>query len=96
MTDRQPVPATLLLGNHLIALAAIRSNPSILIRELSQVLDLTERSTQRVVNELEGAGLIRVSRAGRRNLYTVCDGVDLNLPGGRRIPVDKVLRALSV
>ena len=91
----QPVPASLLLGNQLIALSAIRENPSIRIRELSEVLGLTERSAQRVVNELESVGLIRVTRNGRRNLYTISEGVDLDLPGGQRIPVEKVLRALS-
>lgn len=95
MSTSQSVPASLLLGNHLIALFAIKEDPSIRIRELSHLLGLTERSTQRVINELEYVGLIRVARNGRRNLYTISEGIDLDLPGGRRIPVDKVLRALS-
>lgn len=95
MRPAQPVPASLLLGNHLIALSAIREDPSIRIRELSQILGLTERSTQRVISELEGVGLIHVARNGRRNRYTISEGMDLDLPGGQRVPVDKVLRALS-
>lgn len=95
MMQNHLVPATLLLGNHLIALAAVRENPSIRIRELSLLLDLTERSTQRVINDLEESGLVRVSRNGRRNVYTVASLVDLDLPDGRRVPVDRILRALS-
>ena len=95
MMQQHHVPATLLLGNHLIALAAVRENPSIRIRELSVLLDLTERSTQRVINELEESGLIHVSRNGRRNVYSVANRVDLDLPTGRRVPVERVLRALS-
>ena len=95
VTQNHLVPATLLLGNHLIALAAVRENPSIRIRELSLLLDLTERSTQRVINDLEEAGLVRVSRNGRRNVYTIASQVDLDLPGGRRVPVERFLRALS-
>lgn len=94
MTQDHLVPASLLLGNHLIALAAVRENPSIRIRELSVLLDLTERSTQRVIHDLEQSGLVRVSRNGRRNLYTVVSRVDLDLPRGRRVPVDRILWAL--
>lgn len=95
MAHSDLVPATLLLGNHLIALAAVRQEPSIRIRELSLLLDLTERSTQRVINELEESGLVRVSRNGRRNVYSVASGINLDLPGGQRIPVERILRALS-
>jgi DNA-binding MarR family transcriptional regulator len=89
------VPASLLFGNQLIALAAIQANPMIRIRELSSLLNLTERSTQRVVHDLETAGLITVSREGRRNHYTVTTNVALRLPDGRHVPIDLLLDTLS-
>lgn len=89
------IPASLLFGNHLIALAAIQAEPMIRIRELSTLLELTERSTQRVVNDLETAGLIRVSREGRRNHYAVATNVALELPDGRQVSVSRLLDTLS-
>lgn len=90
-----PVTAPFLFGNHLIALLAIHAQPTIRIRELSVLLGLTERSAQRVIGDLENAGVILTSRDGRRNRYTIVSRVPIELPDGRRLSVGEVLRALT-
>ena len=42
-----------------------------LIRDISTVVGLTERTVQAIVADLEAAGYLTRDRAGRRNVYTV-------------------------
>lgn len=95
MTKDKCLPASRVFGNHLLALVAIHAEPTIRIRELSTLIGLTERSTQRVVGDLEESGFLRVSRRGRRNHYSIDTDLSIDLPDGRHIPLANVLHALS-
>lgn len=98
MTDLRKstmVPASLLLGNHLIALLIIEKDPNVRIRELSVAVGLTERSGQRIVNELEEAGVIAVTRSGRRNVYAVNRGAVVGLQNGSTVHLAELLGVFS-
>jgi hypothetical protein len=60
-----------LLTGHGHVLVEIARNPDARIRDLSPVVDLTERTVQAIVADLEAAGYITRSRVGRRTRYTV-------------------------
>jgi MarR family len=60
-----------LLTGHGHVLVEIARNPGARIRDISQVVGLTERTVQAIVANLEGAGYLTRTRAGRRVLYTV-------------------------
>lgn len=60
-----------LLTGHGHVLVEIARNPNARIRDLSAAADLTERTVQAIVADLEAAGYITRARAGRRTRYTI-------------------------
>jgi hypothetical protein len=68
--DEQNGSWTLLTG-HGHVLVEIARNPNARIRDLSSAVDLTERTVQAIVADLEAAGYISRTRIGRRTRYTV-------------------------
>jgi len=60
-----------LLTGHGHVLVEIARNPEARIRDLSAAADITERTVQAIVTDLEAAGYITRTRAGRRTRYTV-------------------------
>ena len=61
----------MLLTGHGHVLVEIARNPGARIRDISAVVGLTERTVQAIVADLETAGYLTRSRAGRRTRYTV-------------------------
>ncbi|HEY7277710.1 MAG TPA: MarR family transcriptional regulator [Trebonia sp.] len=60
-----------LLTGHGHVLVEIARNPDARIRDISPVVDLTERTVQAIVADLEGGGYLTRTRVGRRTRYTV-------------------------
>ena len=60
-----------LLTGHGHVLVEIAGNPDARIRDISRVVDLTERTVQAIVADLEAAGYLTRTRIGRRTRYTV-------------------------
>lgn len=59
------------MTGHGHVLVEIARNPEARIRDISPVVDLTERTVQAIVADLEAAGYITRTRMGRRTRYTV-------------------------
>src|ERR1700691_1749090 len=60
-----------LLTGHGHVLVEIARDPEARIRDISAVVGLTERTVQAIVADLEAAGYLTRTRAGRRTRYTV-------------------------
>jgi hypothetical protein len=60
-----------LLTGHGHVLVEIARNPDARIRDISPAVDLTERTVQAIVADLEAAGYITRTRIGRRTRYTL-------------------------
>ena len=60
-----------LLTGHGHVLTEIAKNPDARIRDISPAVDLTERTVQAIVADLEQAGYITRTRVGRRTRYTL-------------------------
>ena len=60
-----------LLTGHGHVLVEIARNPEARIRDISEVVGLTDRSVQAIVADLEAAGYLTRTRTGRRTRYTV-------------------------
>src|SRR5204863_4147213 len=60
-----------LLTGHGHVLVEIARNPTARIRDISAAADLTERTVQVIVADLEAAGYITRTRTGRRTRYSV-------------------------
>ena len=60
-----------LLSGHGHVLVEIARNPGARMRDISAVVDLTERTVQAIVADLVAAGYVSRTRTGRRNFYAV-------------------------
>jgi predicted ArsR family transcriptional regulator len=59
------------LTNHARVLAALARDPDARLTQVATACQVTERSAQRIVTDLEEAGYLRRQRVGRRTRYTV-------------------------
>jgi DNA-binding MarR family transcriptional regulator len=82
------------LTNHGKALLVIAHDPTIRIRDIAGLLQITERATQRIVAELTKGGYIDRRREGRRNIYSVNKHMPLGLPTQRDVDIESLLAIL--
>jgi DNA-binding MarR family transcriptional regulator len=68
---RDRTPAWSFLTNHAQVLVCIAHDPGIRLREIGDLVGITERAAHRIVGELDAAGYVSRKREGRRNRYTV-------------------------
>lgn len=59
------------LTNHSHVLICLAANPDMVLREVSLEVGITERNVQRIVADLEEAGILTREREGRRNHYKI-------------------------
>lgn len=59
------------LTNHSHVLICLAQEPDLRLRDVAQRVRITERAVQRIVADLEEAGILTRSRDGRRNRYEV-------------------------
>ncbi len=68
------------LTNHAHVLLCVSKNPNVRLREVAELVGITERAAQRIVSELETAGYVERERDGRRNVYRVNPEMPLRHP----------------
>ncbi|MDZ4780998.1 MAG: winged helix DNA-binding protein [Planctomycetia bacterium] len=60
------------LTNHAHVLWCIYRDPEVRLRDVAQLVGITERMVQRIVMELAVAGYLTIEKQGRRNRYRLC------------------------
>ncbi len=80
-----PVPAAheagwTFLTNHSHVLFCLASNPELRLREVADMVGITERAVQRIVADLEEGGILTRIRDGRRNRYEIHPELPLRHP----------------
>lgn len=68
------------LTNHAHVLVCLELEPGLPLRGVAARVGITERAVQRIVAELEAAGVLERHREGRRNEYRLHPGVPLRHP----------------
>lgn len=63
--------------NHAHVLVCLSRDSDLTLREVAAMVGITERATQRIVADLESAGILERSREGRRNHYTIDPAMSL-------------------
>jgi hypothetical protein len=84
-----------LLTGHGRVLVEIARNPDARIRDLSAAAELTERTVQAIVADLEAAGYITRTRAGRRTRYTVNHDSQFRHPAQEGLRIGPLLALLA-
>lgn len=57
------------LSNHAHVLLVIARDPEVRLRDVADLVGITERAVQRIVADLESGGILTRERTGRRNRY---------------------------
>lgn len=89
------VPSWTFLTNHAHVLIAIARNPEARQRDIAYVVGVTVGAVQRIINELEHEGYLRIERVGRRNHYYVNDDRSLRHPLEDKHTVRDLLASLD-
>ncbi|CAM3243969.1 HTH marR-type domain-containing protein [Deinococcus saxicola] len=64
-------PSWTFLSNHSRVLLCLKRQPDATLRQVSADVGITERAVQRIVRDLEDAGILIRQRVGRRNTYQI-------------------------
>ena len=83
------------LTNHAHVLILIYSDPDMILRQIAQIVGITERAVQRIVHELEEEGYLVRERVGRRNHYSVVLDRPLRHPVEANHSIGELLRLLG-
>lgn len=83
------------LTNHAHVLLAIARAPDLRLREIADLVGVTERTAAQIVDDLERDGYLRRERRGRRNHYTVDEGLNLRHPLEEHHQISQLLQALE-
>ena len=73
-------PQWTFLTNHSHVLICLWRQPSARLRDVADLVGITERAVQAIVADLEAAGVLTRTREGRRNHYRVHPKVPLRHP----------------
>ena len=82
------------LTNHARALVCIARDPGVRLREIADVLGVTERRAFGIVNDLTEAGYIVKEKDGRRNSYRIQNHLPLPAPIDREPTIGELLGVL--
>ena len=82
------------LTNHARVLLCLADEPDLRLREVAEQIGITERAVQRIVTDLEDAGIVTRTRDGRRNTYTLHEDAPLRHPSDAHATVGDLLHAL--
>lgn len=83
------------ITNHGAVLAIIGNNTQITARDIASYLNITERSVQRIIRELEEERYISRSRQGRVNHYQVNRKRPLRREDQRDVQIADLLKVLN-
>lgn len=80
---REDIAPWTFLTNHAHVLLCLARDPEIRLRDVANLVGVTERAVQRIVRDLEDGGYLLRKKQGRRNSYDI----DLHLP--LRHPIER-------
>lgn len=83
------------LTNHSHVLLCLHRDSQVRLRDVAELVGITERSVQRIVQELEEAGVVTREREGRRNSYRLHPDINLRHPLESHCTVGELLRVVE-
>ena len=83
------------ITNHGLVLSYIFHNSRSTAREIANYIGVTERTTHKIISDLEQEGYIERRKSGRRNVYRVDPTLPLRHHTKQDVMVEEVLQALS-
>ncbi len=82
------------LTNHAHVLVCLTRDSAARLRDVAVSVGITERAVQRIVQDLESAGVLERHREGRRNRYTIASDQPLRHPVEGHLTVGELMRLI--
>jgi hypothetical protein len=95
VTGRAGASSWTLLTGHGHVLVEIARNPAARIRDIAAAARITERTAQAIIGDLEAAGYITRTPAGRRTVYTIHPDRPFRHPAQAGLQVGPFLELLA-
>ena len=92
--EQDRLPKCTFITNHGLVLSYIFHNPTSTAREIANYIGVTERTTHKIISDLEEAGYIRRRKIGRRNVYSVDPQLPLRHHTKTDVMVEDLLESL--
>ncbi len=83
------------LSNHAHVLVCLARDPEARLRDIAIDVGITERRVSSIVTDLEAEGVVKISRVGRRNSYSINRRARLRHPLESHQTVGNLLRAIQ-
>ena len=83
------------ITNHGLVLGYLSHNSKITAREISNHIGVTERTTHKIISDLEKEGYIQRRKVGRRNVYRIDPQLPLRHHTKQDVLVSELLEALT-
>ena len=83
------------ITNHGLVLSYISHSSTSTARVIAQSIGVTERTTHKIISDLEQAGYITRRKSGRRNVYSVDPHLPLRHHTKKDVIVSELLEALT-
>src|SRR4051812_12034498 len=88
-------PQWTIFSNHAHVLVCIARNPEERVRDIAQMVGITERAVHRIIGDLEQGGVIARERQGRRNRYNLSLDRPLRHPLEAHRTIAEVIRVIQ-
>ena len=92
--EQPRLPKWTFITNHGLVLSYIFHNPTSTARKIANYIGVTERTTHKIISDLEEAGYIRRRKIGRRNEYSVDPQLPLRHHTKTDVMVEDLLESL--
>lgn len=83
------------ITNYGLVLNYLARNPRSTTRQIADAVGITERTTHKIINELEIEGYISRRRVGRRNVYRLTPRIGIGSSAWRDATVSDLLETLT-
>lgn len=84
------------LSNHAQVLLCIARDPEVRIRDIAQMVGITERAAQRIVSDLIVDGYVDRTKVGRRNHYGLHGDVKMRHVAQAGLAISELLNAFQL
>ena len=82
--------------NHTQVLLCIARDPDVRLRDVADMVGITERAVQRIVADLVEGGFLQRERVGRRSRYVIDRGVEMRHPAQAGHDIGELLALLAL
>ena len=82
------------LTNHALVLLCVAGRPDARLRDIAELVGITERAAHRILGELVDSGYVERERLGRRNRYHVHLDREVPVPLIRDVQLNELLSVM--